>query len=404
MKTTRTRQECGGGEVPWMRMWWIGIVVGTALIIVDGITGQSLAYKAKEVKIARPIPRIEKTQKKALPRVTREKQHESRSISALRSSGTKWYRIHVPLPVAKQKPVAQRKRPAPVVIREVVHIPPPEPDKDFQSMLLADADSGQLLLAENIDRQWPTASLAKMMVGLLAMEDIEGERLSLRTPVAISARATRARGRTINLRAGEVFPLGELLKAMIVTSANDATVAVAERLRGSVEACVAAMNRKARLLGMSRTRYQTVNGMPLPGGAAGDVSSARDSAVLGMELIRYNRILRWTSVDQVPFRDGAAMLPNTNHLVGRVDGVNGLKTGFTVKARYNLVATAQRGDKSLIVVVLGGRNSRVRFDAAEEFLEWGFTHDVPRADIDESWDHNNDAVGSSASAHAGSQF
>ena len=94
-------------------------------------------------------------------------------------------------------------------------------------MLLADGETGQLLLAENIDRQWPTASLAKMMVGLLAMEDIEREQLSLRTPVVISPRASRARGRTINLHPGEVFSLGELLQAMLVTSANDAAVAVA---------------------------------------------------------------------------------------------------------------------------------------------------------------------------------
>ena len=100
-----------------------------------------------------------------------------------------------------------------------------------------------------------------------------------------------------------------------------------------------------------------------------------------------------------------AMLPNTNHLVGRVDGVNGLKTGFTVKARYNLVATAQRGEKNLIVVVLGGRNSRIRFDAAEEFLEWGFSHDIRRTDTDEGWDHDNDSrVNPRASSHAESLF
>jgi len=254
-------------------------------------------------------------------------------------------------------------------------------------MLLADSETGQLLRAENIDKRWPTASLAKMMVGLLAMEDLEQGRLSLQTPVVVSRRASRQRGRIINLRPGEVFSLGELLQAMLVTSANDATVAVAERLRGSVEACVAAMNQKARDLGMHSTQYQTVNGLPLPGGRAGDISSARDLAVLGMALIRYRRVLRWTSLDQVPFRDGMAMLPNTNHLVGRVYGVNGLKTGFTVRARYNLVATAQRGEKNLIVVVLGGRNSRVRFDAAEEFLEWGFSKETYRSDTDASQEH-----------------
>ena len=272
-------------------------------------------------------------------------------------------------------------------------------------MLLADAESGQLLLAENIDRQWPTASLAKMMVGLLAMEDIERGQLSLQTPVVISSRASHARGRTIHLHAGEVFSLGELLQAMLVTSANDAAVAVAERLRNSVENCVAAMNQKARILGMQKTRYSTVNGMPLPGGNVGDVSSARDLAILGMELARYHRVLRWTSLDQVPFRDGMAMLPNTNQLVGRVDGITGLKTGFTVKARYNLVATAQRGETRLIVVVLGGRNSRVRFDAAEEFLEWGFAHGMRGPDTDESWNHSDNLpVSPSISTHAESLF
>ncbi len=264
-------------------------------------------------------------------------------------------------------------------------------------MLLADAETGQLLLAENIDKRWPTASLAKMMVGLLAMEDLEEGRISLQTPVVVSTRASRERGRTINLRPGEVFPLGEMLQAMLVTSANDASVAVAERLYGSVAACVAAMNRKARALGMRSTRYQTVNGMPLPGGSAGDISSARDLAVLGMELIRYRRVVRWTSLYQVPFRDGVDMLPNTNHLVGRMDGVTGLKTGFTVRARYNLVATAQRGEKNLIVVVLGGRNSRVRFDAAEEFLEWGFAKETYRSDTDQSQEHDENSYVSPAS-------
>jgi D-alanyl-D-alanine carboxypeptidase (penicillin-binding protein 5/6) len=264
-------------------------------------------------------------------------------------------------------------------------------------MLLADADSGQLLRAENIDKRWPTASLAKMMVGLLAMEDIEQGRVSLQTPVAISTRASRERGRTIHLRPGEVFSLGELLQAMLVTSANDATVAVAERLRGSVPACVAAMNSKARALGMRSTRYQTVNGMPLPGGTAGDISSARDLAVLGMELSRFRRVLRWTSLYQVPFRDGMTMLPNTNHLVGRVDGVTGLKTGFTARARYNLVATARRGEKNLIVVVLGGRNSRVRFDAAEEFLEWGFSKETDHNDAGNNPDQGESSSVSSTS-------
>ena len=208
----------------------------------------------------------------------------------------------------------------------------------------------------------------------LALEDIDRERFSLRTPVVMSERATSARGRTIGLREGEEFPLGELLQAMLVTSANDASVAVAERIRGSVEACVAAMNRRAQQLGMSQTEFQTVNGMPLSDGSAGDFSSARDLVTLARALLRHDLVLEWTSHDKVPFRDGSQMLPNTNRLVGKVDGVNGLKTGFTSRARFNLVATAQRGSLSLIAVVLGGRSSRVRFQSAEQFLEWGFTN------------------------------
>jgi len=273
--------------------------------------------------------------------------------------------------LSRHKGVQTRRR---VTSIRAVRPREPAPTKDFESVLLADAETGQILIAEDINKQWPAASLTKMMVGLLAMEDIEQERLSLRTPVIISGRASRAKGRTIDLQPGEIFSLGELLQAMLVTSANDAAVAVAEQIRGSVDACVEAMNRRARTLGMNQTEFQTVNGLPLSDGSTGDFSSARDLAILGRALLKYRRVLEWTSLDQVPFRDGLVMLPNTNHLVGRVEGVNGLKTGFTSRARYNLVATARRGSLSLIAVVLGGRSSRVRFATAEHFLEWGFAN------------------------------
>jgi serine-type D-Ala-D-Ala carboxypeptidase (penicillin-binding protein 5/6) len=228
-------------------------------------------------------------------------------------------------------------------------------------------------------------------VGLLALEDISEERFSLQTPVVISERAARARGRTIGLREGEEFSLGELLQAMLVTSANDASVAVAERIRGSVEACVTAMNRQAQTLGMIQTEFQTVNGMPLSDGSAGDFSSARDLVTLARVLLRHDLVLEWTSHNQVPFREGLQMLPNTNRLVGRVNGVTGLKTGFTSRARYNLVATAQRGSLSLIAVVLGGRNSHIRFETATQYLEWGFTNykDQSASYGEEKWhDHS----------------
>ena len=248
------------------------------------------------------------------------------------------------------------------------------PAQTFEAALLQDAETGQVLFAQNSSKQWPAASLTKMMVALLTLEEIDRGHLSLQTPVTISHRAGQAGGRAINLRAGEVFPLEELLQAMVVTSANDAAVAVAERLKGSVADCVVAMNRRAQELGMNQTRYQTVNGLPLTDGTPPDISSAADMATLARALIKHRQILQWTSQHSIPFRDGRVMLPNTNHLVGKVAGVDGLKTGFTYKARFNLVTTAQRDQLRLIAVVMGGQSSQLRFRIAADLLEWGFAH------------------------------
>lgn len=243
---------------------------------------------------------------------------------------------------------------------------------DYEAALLADAETGQVLFARNADKQWPSASLTKMMLGLLVLEEIERGRLSLRTPVRISSRASLAGGRTINLQPGEVYPLEELLQAMLVTSANDASVALAERLAGSVESCVLAMNRRARELGMTETQYRTVNGMPPADGSPPDISSAADTVILARALLQYRDVLQWTACSHIPFRSGTVLLPNTNQLVGKVSGVDGLKTGFTAKARFNLVTTAQRGPLRLIAVVLGGKSSQIRFRTAAKLLEWGF--------------------------------
>lgn len=248
------------------------------------------------------------------------------------------------------------------------------PQGTFAAALLVEAETGEVLFSLNDHREWPTASLAKMMAALLTLEAMERGELSLSTPIRISKRASREGGRSIHLRAGEEFSLEELLRAMMVTSANDAAIAIAEHLYGSVENCVAAMNRRARQLDMHDTLYQTPNGLPLPDGSPPDISSAADQAILARALAKHARVLEWTSLNRVPFRGGRISLPNTNHLVGKVLGVDGLKTGFTLKARYNLVTTAQRGSLRLIAVVLGGRSSGLRFHTAANLLEWGFTN------------------------------
>ncbi|MGE0823520.1 MAG: D-alanyl-D-alanine carboxypeptidase family protein [Candidatus Binatia bacterium] len=366
LKQTLALEWWGGITVMWMMGWWRGVLIGWVILCcVGGTIDFSFASQSS-------ISRSQAQAKsKAKPRqdVRAQKSRERQSVAKKKVTPRKKDRHVVSSSQKKQK---RRSRLQRITPKRPVQVTESEPLGDFSALLLADAETGQLLRAEHIDRQWPTASLTKMMVGLLAMKDIERGRLSFTTPVVISQRASRAGGRTIGLRPGEVFSFGELLRAMLVTSANDAAVAVAERMKGSVGGCVAAMNQMARTLGMRKTKYQTVNGMPVPGGG-GDISSARDMAILGIELLKYRRIVDWTSLDHAPFRDGRVTLPNTNRLVGKVYGVNGLKTGFTARARYNLVATAQRQDRALIVVVLGGKNSHVRFATAEESLEWGFS-------------------------------
>ena len=262
----------------------------------------------------------------------------------------------------------------PAIPLQSVEFPPLPSSQDFAAVLLQDAETGQVLFAKQADRVWPLASLTKMMVGLLAVEALQDGHVGLHTPVKISRRASRPGGRTINLRRGEVLPFGELLQAMVVTSANGAAIAVAEQLAGSVKACVRLMNARARALGMQHTRFRTVNGLPPAAKISPDQASATDMTILARALLAHPQILGWTSRRKIPFRSGKEMLPNTNFLVGRIAGVDGLKTGFTSKARFNLVTTANRNGLRLIAVVLGGRSSRIRFRTAATLLEWGFAN------------------------------
>ena len=246
----------------------------------------------------------------------------------------------------------------PAVSLQSVAAPPLPSPRDFAAVLLQEADSGQVLFARHEKRIWPLASLTKMMVGLIALEALRDGRVSLHTPVTISRRASRAGGRSVNLRAGETLPFGELLQAMLVTSANGAAIAVAEHLSGSVEAYIREMNARATALGMHQTRFQTVNGLPPSGRVAPDQASALDLTILTRALLAYPQLLDWTSRRRIPFRAGKQRLRNTNFLVGRLAGVDGLKTGYTAKARFNLVTTAKRDGLRLIAVVRPGRTQQ----------------------------------------------
>jgi D-alanyl-D-alanine carboxypeptidase (penicillin-binding protein 5/6) len=242
----------------------------------------------------------------------------------------------------------------------------------YHAELLMDADSGRILYAQNEKLVWPPASMAKMMLLAVAEDQIKLGRVSYSDPVRISARAAATAGSHLGLHEGDVYPLSELMKAALIRSANDAAVAVAEKIAGSVEACVRLMNLKAQALGMDDTYYGTVNGLPPLPDHDVDHTTAVDLAILARSIIRTTGLLQWSSMEEAPFDGGRVMLRNTNHLIGHLDGCDGLKTGFTIKAGFNLTATAKRGDMRLISVVLGAPSNPERFIQSGRLLDWGF--------------------------------
>jgi serine-type D-Ala-D-Ala carboxypeptidase (penicillin-binding protein 5/6) len=162
------------------------------------------------------------------------------------------------------------------------------------------------------------------------------------------------------------------MKAVVVHSANDASVAVAEYIAGSTEAFVVMMNQKAAALRMKDSHYYSANGLPPAKGDPPDVASAYDQAILARELLKYPDVIRWASIDTAPFRAGTFVLRNTNHMVRTYRGCDGLKTGFYDKAGFNVVATAKRNDLRLVAVVLGSQHKLTNFKEASEMLSQGF--------------------------------
>jgi D-alanyl-D-alanine carboxypeptidase (penicillin-binding protein 5/6) len=242
----------------------------------------------------------------------------------------------------------------------------------YHALLLEDADTGRIIYDYNGGIEWPPASMAKMMLLMVAEDQIKAGRFNLNSAARISANAAYTGGSRLGLHAGDVIPLGELMKAALIRSANDAAVAVAEEVCGSTERCVQMMNARAQSLGMTHTVYGTVEGLPPTPLHDADVTTAYDLATLGRALIHQTDLLQWSSMEMAPFDEGVTMLHNTNRLIGHFEGADGIKTGFTLKAGFNLTATARRGNMRLIAVVLGAPSNGQRFVQAAKLLDWGF--------------------------------
>ena len=239
--------------------------------------------------------------------------------------------------------------------------------------LLAEAESGQILFEMNADIERPVASVTKVMTILLALEAIEDGRIARDQQATISKAAASMGGSQVLLDIGEVQSVDILLKSMIVGSANDASVAMAELMYGSEELCVAEMNRRAEELGMKNTVFKNCTGLP----ADGQHTTARDAAIMTMAMLEHDLYFEYSTVwmDEIDHGDGRiTQLTNTNKLTRLYDGCDGGKTGSTDEAGYCISATAKRGDMRLIAVVLGADSGSERFDLASDMLDYGFAN------------------------------
>lgn len=235
--------------------------------------------------------------------------------------------------------------------------------------LLIDAATGRILYAQDASASWHPASLTKMMTAHLALTAIESGRASLDTPVAISAYAAAQPPSKLGLAAGETLRLEDALRVMLVRSTNDVAVAIAETLGGGSEATfVRAMNAEAVRLRMDATYFVNANGLHDPR----QVTTARDMAVLALTILKSHR--RHIDLFATPAVTVAGRrMKNTNTLLGTYPGIDGMKTGYVCASGFNLVATARRGGRQLIAVVLGAPNVRQRAATASAMLETGFS-------------------------------
>lgn len=239
-----------------------------------------------------------------------------------------------------------------------------------KSSILMEYNTGKILYEENCDEKLPPASITKIMSLILVFEAIDEGKLSLDTKVTASETAAALGGSQIWLEPGEIMTVDELLRAVVIASANDATVALAEAVAGSEESFVSMMNEKAKQLGMNNTHFINSYGLD----AEGHLTTAHDIALMSAELISHDIIRNYSTVAMDSLRGGESELVNTNKLIRYYKGCFGLKTGTTSGAGSCLSATAERDGLTLIAVVLGSPTSKDRFAGAQKLLDFGFAN------------------------------
>lgn len=248
----------------------------------------------------------------------------------------------------------------------------------YKGAIIMDAATGQVLFEDNADVVSPPASMTKLMTFAVLSDKLHSGALTLQSPVRITTADSGMGGTQVFLAPNETFPVEELIYAMMIQSANDAAHALARATAGSIDAFIALMNTKARALGLTHTTFHTPHGLPSANRKTteGDLTSPRDFALLSRHLLLQTDVLKYTSVRRRAFGSPPRAQPidmvNHDHLLGKVAGVDGLKTGFTNGAGFCLAATALRNDHRIIVVTMGGADQKSRDLKVIELLDRGF--------------------------------
>lgn len=256
----------------------------------------------------------------------------------------------------------------PLAAQKPVESPPP-----YKAFIVVEAETGTIVEGENIHQPCAPASITKLMLAAVVMDKLQNGEIHLDDPVTTSAEAASMGGSQVYLKPAEVFPLEEMMKAVMVASANDAAFAVAEFVAGSRPECVQLMNEKAQHLGMKDSEFTSPHGLPPAPGQKPDISSPYDLALLARELLKHPLLLSWTSLQIEPFRNGSFIMRNHNNLMKRFIGMDGLKTGFYRDAGYSIVATAMKGNLRFIAVVMGSPTAKTRDSIVEAKLNRAFS-------------------------------
>ena len=249
-----------------------------------------------------------------------------------------------------------------------------ELDLPAPSYVLMERSTGEVLLEHNAHERLRPASVTKVMTLLLIMEALDDGRIGWNDMVQTSAAAAAKGGSQIYLEENEQLPLEEMLKSIVVSSANDCACAMAEHIAGSEAAFVEMMNARADQLGMTDTHFVNCTGLDDESEAAEHLTTAYDIALMSRELLGHEAIKKYTTIWMDTVRDGQFGLSNTNKLVRFYDGTTGLKTGYTSAAGHCLSASAERNGMELIAVVLHCASSTDRFESAKALLNYGFSN------------------------------